>query len=219
MLVVAMHVTADPPQPEAEQGSILASTIINSTSEEWSAVFATTGHAYAAPRTIYLQPPRHHPARGFSYLRGIGVAIDLGELTDIERFLGRDADAVIALIIAHEVAHHVQYLNEKRRGIAQPLGSDREQQADCAAGWWLGRANARRIAGGGGPLFTVPDIDRQLPRVLQALDTLKTGHLANDEAQYSTGHGLSAARTVAMRRGLASADVSVCGASVTPLGN
>ncbi|WP_174296299.1 neutral zinc metallopeptidase [Sphingomonas bacterium] len=216
MLVVAMHATAGPPQPNDDRGSIIASTIINSTTEEWSAVFATTGRAYAAPRTIYLHPPRHHPARGFSYFRGVGVAIDLGELADIERFLGADADAIIALIIAHEVAHYVQYLNERRSGIAQQSGLVREQEADCAAGWWLGRANTRRSLGGGGPLFAVPDLDRQLARVLQALDTLKTGRVAEDEADYSAGHGLSAARTIAMRRGLASADVSVCGGGVAP---
>ena len=202
--------TADDKRVEA------ATLVLRETTSEWAHAFETQGRAYIAPRIIFLEPPRHHPSRGSGYFRGVGIVVDLGELTDLDKIFSADAGVLEALMIAHEVAHHVQYLNEKRRSHVQPSGPDRELEADCAAGWWLQRANATEVAKSGKLLFQVPDLDRQLPRLIQALGILKSGHPASSEAEYADSHGLIVDRISAFKTGLSASSPVICGIGVLP---
>lgn len=218
LLAVAAPPEVVPSASQVREGAgrrLLAQTIVASTSVEWSSAFAARELGYRDPKVVFIEPPRHHPARGFGYSRHGLVVVDLGEMADVQRLLGADGDAIVALMIAHEVAHHVQRLIDVRRGSVLSQGVKRELEADCAAGWWLGRASARNALTRQGPVFQVPDLARQLPRLLQSLDILRTGRLPTSEADYSAGHGLGSERIAAIRRGLASADVSVCGAGIS----
>ena len=82
----------------------------------------------------------------------------------------------------------------------------RELQADCYAGWWLSRANARS------PLaYPIPNLDRRLPEMLSLLSILQAGRLsAASEAEI---HGAIPQRLDAIRQGMAAADPKTCGAS------
>lgn len=202
--------------PVVDQREAFARAVLASTAAEWSLAFSQRNRVYVSPRAIFLTPPRRHPSRGFGHARGIGLIIDLGDMADIAILFRSDGDALNALAIAHEVAHQVQHLNERRHGQPEISGPTRELEADCAAGWWLGRANARNLAANGEALFIMPDLDRQIPILFQSLYTLHNGRLASSEAEYAAGHGFGRERADAFRRGLSSTMVSTCGRGVAP---
>lgn len=200
----------------ADRYDELAATVLASTTVEWTKAFAAHGRAYAAPRLLQIDPPRHHPSRGFGYSPGVGVVIDRGEMADIGTVFAADAEALTALVIAHEVAHHVQYLNRREHSDATASAADREREADCAAGWWLGRANRRSERDTGSARFRVPDLDHELPRLFQALDLLGNGLPSARSYDVDAVHGNSSSRVSAFKYGLSVPDVAECGPSVAP---
>lgn len=190
-------------------------TLVDENTLEWSPVFADRGRVYAPPRLLFVSPPRHHPSRGFGYAPGIGLVIDLGEAADLHAVYKTEAERFIALIVAHEIAHHVQYLNEDRArlGSAQHI---RELEADCAAGWWLGRSNARSLAATGKPRYATADLDRRLPQLFDGLRLLKEGLRSAREHQDVAPELSNRRRVAQFELGATSASVSACGAGVTP---
>ncbi|WP_426030026.1 neutral zinc metallopeptidase [Caulobacter sp. DWP3-1-3b2] len=106
-----------PPAAGTSEGeaSVLARKVLDSTTIEWSQPFSARGSAYRAPKVMFNRLPRLHPARGAGYSPGELVTLDLGELEETRAIFPRDGNALAALMIAHEVAHHVQFL-EMREG-------------------------------------------------------------------------------------------------------
>lgn len=191
-------------------------SIIESTTTEWSQAFSAHGRLYRAPRLLLTRHPRYHPERAAGYYRGLAVAIDLGEIEDIGALFPRDSETLTALVVAHEVAHHVQFLNVQEGGVAASPDPAYELQADCAAGWWLGRANVRDLATTGATRFSIQDIERQLPRLFQALYTLQYRRLDAPSPKIAARHGADGERIAAFQRGLNTADPARCGVSVAP---
>ncbi|MDO8911226.1 MAG: neutral zinc metallopeptidase [Phenylobacterium sp.] len=178
-------------------------TVVESTTQEWSAVFQAHGVAYAAPRVLMLRSPIGHPARGAGYMRELGVVIDLNDMAALDTVFVRNG-ALEGLVIAHEVGHHVQTMTNP--GLTERSQSP-ELQADCYAGWWLGRAQARNPTD-----FPLPDLERRLPEMLSLLSVLQAGRLsAASEAEV---HGSIPQRLNEVRRGMAAEDPKVCGFSV-----
>lgn len=191
----------------------LARTVLDSTTLEWSQTFSARESAYRAPKVLFTRLPRPHPARGAGYSPGELVTVDLGELEEIRAIFPRDGAALAALIIAHEVAHHVQFLETREGRYTRPADPAYELQADCAAGWWLGRANARQSVAQGAPLFAPPNLDLQLPRLFQALYTLKHRRLSSPSPAAVRRHGSNAQRIAAFEQGLAAVEASSCWSS------
>lgn len=191
----------------------LVTKTLASTTAEWSPLFAESGSVYVAPRILFLEPARRHPSRGFGYSKHVGLIVDLGEMQDVRTTFKGDADALIALIIAHEVGHHVQHLVE-RHSRHQPPASDREQEADCAAGWWLRQANRRSRAATGEPLYRTDLVDRHLPRLFRILARLKDGLTTDRDPDFVVPE---AQRLAAFARGLSHDSVAVCGPGITPV--
>ena len=191
-------------------------SIIESTTTAWSRAFSARGRGYPAPRVMLTRHPRHHPERAAGYYRGLAVAIDLGEIEDIDALFPRESETLTALVVAHEVAHHVQFLNIRDGRPAASSAPAYELEADCAAGWWLGRANARHLATTGAARFPTEGLERQLPRLFQALYTLHHRRLDAPPRDMTRLHGADGDRIAAFQRGLAAADPALCGAGVTP---
>ena len=205
--------SADPPDPV----ELSVGDVIRSTTEEWDAAFAAAGRNYAPPRTVFVSPPRNHPARGSGYARGI-VFIDAGEVADIKSLFPVEADALTAIVVAHEIGHHIQALQRAHQPNRPVPEMGLELQADCAAGWWLARANARSEAKTGQPRYLVPDLGGQLPRLVLALDLLNYRFSVRSRGGGGGGggvdpHGAASRRAAAIERGEAG-DLSTCGLSL-----
>lgn len=175
-----------------------------STTRSWAPVFAARGLAYRAPRVVMLRLPVGHPGRGSGYAETVGLVIDADEIERLLSLLGPSASGVPALIIAHEVGHHVQHRLGEAKAPAGARG--RELQADCYAGWWL--AQARRGEPGSYP------IDNPRPRLsaaFQVLDALESGGvILRRERSPSLSHPDFDARVEAISKGLAEDDPGRC---------
>ena len=195
------------PSPAAERRAF-AERILASANVEWSDYFASRGRAYKVPGSVFMHLPDGHPARGFGYFRKLGVNVELSDMIDLQAAQPASADLITALIIAHEVAHHVQSELERDDKDHPPASMDRELEADCAAGWWLAKANARNLATTGKPLLVAQDIAVELPRALRLLSGADEG-----VPMRSVGtHGGVGSRISAIQLGMRSPMVEDCGA-------
>jgi predicted metalloprotease len=132
-----------------------ASTVLGSTNETWSKIFAQNNRQYGEPKLVLFRQgtqsacggatsdvgPHYCPADSTIY-------IDETFYEELQkRFGAQGGDVAEAYIMAHEVGHHVQH----QLGLIDPSGSSSnldsvrtELQADCFAGVW---ANSIRDAG------------------------------------------------------------------------
>ena len=145
------------------------------------------------------------------------VYIDLQFFDELSQRFGAAGDFAQAYVIAHEVGHHVQNLTganqqANRMGAkGEDSGSVRlELQADCYAGVWAARANARMQAERGQTLLETGDVEEGL-RAANAIgdDTLQRQsgwRVAPD----SFTHGSSEQRVRWFRVGLESGDPARC---------
>ena len=180
--------------------------VIRSTTAEWSEAFAERGSVYRPPRAVFLRPPPGHPARGAGYSRSVGLIIDLGDVDAVITHFPADGRSLVALMIAHEVGHHVQtVLGED----PEVNGASRERQADCLAGWWITRAGHRDAAAGVSATWPVIDLSKRLPETLALLDVLQSGRADGGEANLDT-HGSVEDRVAAFREGMAAAQPWTC---------
>jgi len=141
----------------------------------------------------------------------MGIYIDTSFYDQLARMSGTGGDFARLYVIAHEYGHHIQNLtglagqvrsaqqsNPRRSNELQVL---MELQADCYAGVWAGK-NRSRIEPG--------DMEEGL-RAASSIgdDTLQrnAGQRINPEG---FTHGTSAQRMQALKRGLESADDTVC---------
>jgi predicted metalloprotease len=143
--------------------------------------------------------------------------LDLAFFDELASRFGAPGDFAAAYVIAHEIGHHVQNLTgaaqeAQRQGArGATSGSVRlELQADCYAGVWAARANARNQAQNGRPLLETGDVEEGL-QAANAIgdDTLQRqsgGRVAPD----SFTHGSSAQRIRWFRTGLESGDPASC---------
>jgi predicted metalloprotease len=145
------------------------------------------------------------------------VYLDLAFFDELAQRFGAPGDFAAAYVIAHEVGHHVQNLTGANRAAnrmgsrGETSGSVRlELQADCYAGVWAARANARFQQERGQPLLETGDVEEGL-QAANAIgdDTLQRqsgGRVAPD----SFTHGSSAQRIRWFRIGLESGDPARC---------
>jgi uncharacterized protein len=143
------------------------SAILGSTEVEWKDAFAQAGKTYEPP-TLVMFSGATQSACGFAQA-AMGpfycpidqkVYLDTSFFQDLERrFRGCDVGSKTcqfsqAYVIAHEIGHHVQNqlgiltkVQEAQRGMdkadANALQVRVELQADCLAGVWANRAQAK----------------------------------------------------------------------------
>ncbi len=152
--------------PSDEMGH-LVSAILGSADAEWKDVFAQAGKTYQPP-TLVMFTGATQSACGFAQA-AMGpfycpidqkVYLDTSFFQDLERrFRACDVGSKTcqfsqAYVIAHEIGHHVQNqlgilakVQEAQRGMekadANALQVRVELQADCLAGVWANRAQAK----------------------------------------------------------------------------
>jgi predicted metalloprotease len=211
---VATDINATPSDDLAQ----FAATILASTEDVWSAIFARAGATYAEP-TLVLFTGSTQSACGFASA-AVGpfycpsdqkLYIDLGFYDELARRFGAPGDFAQAYVLAHEVGHHVQNLTgvlsrEQRAagGAEANLASVRiELQADCYAGVWGYFAGLDELLEPG-------DLEEALNAAAQigddAIQRREQGYVVPE----SFNHGTSVQRATWFRRGFESGNLNAC---------
>lgn len=192
----------------ADERRAFAENILASVNLEWNRYFVSRGRAYEAPKGVVMRLPNGHPARGFGYDRSL-INIDLSDMIDHQKSQPTSADLITALVIAHEVAHHAQHVIANMREFRRHASTDREleREADCAAGWWLGKANARHLNATGKPFLVAQDLADELPRALKLL----FGSTSDGGSNGVETHGNVEERVSAIELGMRSPHIKGCG--------
>jgi uncharacterized protein len=213
--------------PSDETGRFV-SAVLGSTEAQWTDIFARAGNTYKPP-TLVMFSGATRSACGFAQ-SAMGpfycpmdqkVYLDTSFFQDLERrFRACDVGSKTcqfsqAYVIAHEVGHHVQNLlgvlpkvQQAQRGMGQAdangLQVRVELQADCLAGVWANRAQAKWQ-------FIEPG---DVESALQTASAIGDDRLQRQSKGYvvpdAFTHGSSAQRTRWFMIGLKSGDVASC---------
>jgi uncharacterized protein len=208
--------------PSDEMGRFV-SAVLGSTEVQWTEIFAKSGRTYKQP-TLVMFSGATQSGCGFAQ-SAMGpfycpldqkVYLDTSFFQDLERrFRACDVGSKTcqfsqAYVIAHEIGHHVQNLlgllpkvQEAQRGIgkaeANTLQVRVELQADCLAGVWANRAQAKWQ-------FIEPGDVEAAMQTAYRLQRQSQGYVVPD----SFTHGSSAQRTRWFMTGLKSGEVASC---------
>jgi hypothetical protein len=211
------------PGPAAgDQAGQFVSKVLASTEDVWTEIFARSNRQYVAPKLV-LFDGQVQSACGFAQA-AVGpfycpadqkVYIDLSFYRDLATRFRAPGDFAQAYVLAHEVGHHVQNLlgiSDKVHGLqrrvnerqANDLSVRLELQADCLAGVWASRANAKsRILEPG-------DVEEGIAAASAVGDDriqmATRGYVAPD----SFTHGSAQQRVRWFRRGLESGSLAQC---------
>jgi predicted metalloprotease len=146
---------------DAEMKKFVA-TVLAETEDVWSAQFQARGGQYEVPKLVLYSGATDtacgvgESAMGPFYCPGDRrVFLDMAFFQEMGTKLGASGDFAYAYVIAHEVGHHVQNLlgistkvhDRQQRADerqANALSVRLELQADCLAGVWANRMEARQ---------------------------------------------------------------------------
>ncbi len=148
-LMVAPQQNVNPADFEgADQYEVFTATVLGSTNDMWSDIFAKSNAEYLPPKLVLFRGGTESSCGGAVSQVGphycpVDETIYLDETFFEElqnRFGATGGDVAEAYVIAHEVGHHVQYLlgildiQDESTSNAQSVQT--ELQADCLAGLW-----------------------------------------------------------------------------------
>jgi predicted metalloprotease len=206
------------------------SAILGSTEAEWTDIFAQAGKRYEPPTLVMFSGATRsgcgfaQSAMGPFYCPlDLKVYLDTSFFQDLERrFRACDVGSKTcqfsqAYVIAHEIGHHVQnqlgllpQVQQAQRGMdkveANSLQVSVELQADCLAGVWANRGQAKW------QFIESGDVES----ALQTASAIGDDRLQRESQGYvvpdAFTHGSSAQRTRWFMTGLKSGTVSSCDA-------
>jgi predicted metalloprotease len=217
-----VHSAPPHPPPATDTLARFVSTILASTEDVWSDIFAHAGRSYVPPHLVLYRGEiptacgTGESAMGpFYCARDRKVYIDLGFYQTLRERLGSPGEFAQAYVIAHEVGHHVQNLlgttakvdalrEHENRVQANATSVRVELQADCYAGVWAFHSDAQRH------WLDQGDIESALNAASHigddALQRQAQGRVMPD----SFTHGTSAQRVNWFKRGLARGNTADC---------
>ena len=199
----------------ADSYEVFASTVLGSTNDLWSHVFAQHNATYEPPRLVLFRQLTESACGGASSHVGPhycpydeSIYLDetfFDELT--RRFGAQGGDVAEAYVIAHEVGHHVQNKTgamERASAEGTNEASIRlELQADCYAGLWAHSIKDRGV-------FEINEIHEAIDAAAAVGDDriqeATTGRISPE----SWTHGSSALRAEWFNRGYESGSPQAC---------
>lgn len=147
------------PQQDDERAAFIK-TVHGDLETVWSGVYAEAGLRYQPPVLVLYRGSTSSACGPASSRMGPfycpmdqRIYVDLGFFDDLENDLGASGDFAQAYVLAHEVGHHIQYLEgtldqvemAKQQawgeGDKNRLQVKLELQADCYAGLWANHAH------------------------------------------------------------------------------
>ncbi len=199
------------------------STVLADTEDVWNEIFHQAGYEYQEPKLVLYRGHTSSGCGGADAAMGPfycpsdqTVYLDLAFFDELQHKFKASGDFAQAYIIAHEVGHHIQYLqgtlDKVQRAKTNSYGQAQdnalqvkvELQADCYAGIWANRAHKQKN------ILEEGDIDEALNAAnVIGDDTLQKkaqGYVVPD----SFTHGTSKQRMTWFLRGLKSGDLRSC---------
>jgi predicted metalloprotease len=150
------------PEQQAREDSLahLMSAVLDSTQGDWATILPGLGTQYRDARLVLFRDAIQsacgfaESATGPFYCPGDEkVYIDLGFYDELTTRFGAAGDFAQAYVLAHEIGHHIQtqlgidtevrQVQQQRPDMANDLSVRMELQADCFAGVWGGRYEAK----------------------------------------------------------------------------
>ena len=207
--------------PADELGQF-AATILGSTEDVWSEIFAAEGQRYQQPTLVLFSDAVNSACGQASSAVGpfycpadAKVYLDLSFFQMLADRFEAPGDFAAAYVIAHEVGHHVQNLlgiaervtaAQQRAGPeeANALSVRMELQADCLAGVWGYHANRTR------KLLEPGDVEEGLRAAAQIGDDMMQRRGGGYVQPESWTHGSSEMRAKWLKQGLATGDSNGC---------
>ncbi len=214
--------TSVPAQVDPQQEDFVK-RILGSTEKTWGDIFAASGKTYVDPKLrlfsggVNTACGSASTAAGPFYCPGDQkVYLDLAFFQELQDRFHASGDFARAYVIAHEVGHHVQKLTgvfdqveaARRRGApmdgADGLSVRQELQADCYAGIWANRSQARL------QWLHAGDVESALNAASQIGDDTLQQQAQGRVVPDSFTHGTSAQRVKWFKAGLDSGDMNQC---------
>ncbi len=198
----------------ADDYEVFASSVLGSNNETWSRIFAEQGQTYAPPTLVLFRGatlsacgiatsevgPHYCPGDQTIYLD----ETFFDEL--MRRFGAKGGDVAEAYVIAHEVAHHVQFLlGTLGGGQGNQASIDTELQADCFAGVW---AHSIRDLG----VFEPGEIQEEIDAAAAVGDDRVQEAVSGRVNPETWTHGSSQERMRSFTTGYETGSPSACGA-------
>lgn len=196
-------------------------TILGSTEQVWTTIFASYGKQYPKPElNLFGGQVRSacglaSSASGPFYCPGDNeIYIDLSFYKELEQKFGAGGDFAQAYVLAHEVGHHVQNIigvlpqfNKMRRSMGKAQFNKQsvkvELQADCFAGVWGNYVNREGWLEAG-------DLEEALVAANQIGDDAIQKRTQGYVVPESFNHGTSEQRRFWFRRGFESGRIESC---------
>lgn len=215
--------------PPDDETTDFVRAILGETEDVWGAIFEQAGHPYEAPKLVLFSGRVQTACGGASSASGPfycpgdrRVYLDTSFFEEMKARLGGGGDFADAYVIAHEVGHHVQNLSgvfartEQLRAQGAPMeGADglsvrQELQADCYAGVWANRAQARH------QWLEAGDVEEALSTATAIGDDRLQRQAQGEVVPDSFTHGTSEQRVRWFRTGFESGQVGRCDTFFAP---
>ena len=211
-----------PAVPENEATDFVRA-ILGETEDVWGEIFQKAGASYPAPKLVLFSGRVQTACGGASSASGPfycpgdqRVYLDTSFFDEMKARLGGGGDFAYAYVIAHEVGHHVQNVtgvfaraqDARQRGAAMEgadgLSVRQELQADCYAGVWANRAQARH------QWLESGDVEEALNTATAIGDDRLQKQAQGEVVPDSFTHGTSEQRVRWFKTGFASGQVNSC---------
>ena len=209
-------------QDEQRQGDFVRA-VLAQTEDVWTDIFKEQGQRYEAPRlTLFSGTTRSACGRAVSAMGPFycpddrRVYLDTEFFDELKQQFRAPGDFARAYVIAHEIGHHVQNLigvmgraqNARERANSEAesnaISVRIELQADCLAGVWAARANAKY------KILEEGDVEGALKAASEIGDDKLQRRQGGEVVPDSFTHGSSAQRTQWFKTGLQSGDMKKC---------
>jgi uncharacterized protein len=197
----------------ADNYEVFVSTVLGSTTDMWSKVFASNNLTYDPPKLILFRDLTQSACGSASSSVGPhycpadeNIYIDETFFDELQaRFKAKGGDVAEAYVIAHEVGHHVQ----NQLGITEEADGSNEDsiklelQADCFAGLW---ANSIKDVG----VFEENEILEAMDAAAAVGDDRIQSKIEGRVTPENWTHGSSTQRVSSFNTGYTSGRISEC---------
>lgn len=213
------EMTAEEKKADDERASF-TKVVMADTEDVWSKLFSEMGKTYQPPTLVLFRDGVQSAcgmassATGPFYCPGDQqVYIDLSFFRELQQRFNAPGDFACAYVVAHEVGHHIQYLNgtsDKMARLRQQVSEEEynkysvklELQADFLAGVWAHHAQQMKN------ILESGDIEEALNAASQIGDDKLQEEAQGRVVPESFTHGTSAQRVYWFKKGFQSGDIN-----------